>query len=328
MRIFSKKDLSILFELDRNARCPLNRIAKKIKMSQQGLAYKIKKFEENKTIVHYHTFIDYACFGYNGYKVIFTLHSGKKEHVESFLKAIENHPSVLSVFELGGQWDYMVLFANKNASRCNKDLHTILSQFPRLIKNYFVLTNIASYEMGRKYLAEHVSYTHIFIIGGDKEQAKIDLIDQKLLKEIYENPRIPYVKLAAKYHLNPKTIISKVKKLQTLGIIKGYGTNIDCSLYGYLAQKLFFTLSSLSLEKEEELMKFFRQHENVIRVSKIFGKWDYEIDIEIKDLKEFQKFCFQLRSQFSELIQNFESCSVFKYSRQNSLPYHFFSEIL
>src|SRR3989344_4722514 len=225
MDTFSKKDLSILFELDKNARSPLNRIAKKLKTSQQGLAYKIKKFEEHKT-----------------------------------------------------------------TSRCNKELHTLLSQFPKLIKNYFVLTNIASYEMGRKYLSEQVSYSHLFIIGGDKEQAKIDFIEQKLLKEMYENPRIPYVKLAAKYHLNPKTVISKIKKLQTQGVIKGYGANIDCSGYGYLAQKIFFTFSSLSLEKEDELMKFFRQQEHVIRVSKTFGKWDYEIDVEIKDLKEFQKF--------------------------------------
>ncbi|HIH58470.1 MAG TPA: Lrp/AsnC family transcriptional regulator [Nanoarchaeota archaeon] len=328
MDTFSKKDLSILFELDKNARSPLNRIAKKLKTSQQGLAYKIKKFEEHKTIINYHVFIDYACFGYSGYKVIFSLHSLKKEQIESFLKNIESHSSVLSIFELGGQWDYMVLFAHKNASRCNKELHTLLSQFPKLIKNYFVLTNIASYEMGRKYLSEQVSYSHLFIIGGDKEQAKIDFIEQKLLKEMYENPRIPYVKLAAKYHLNPKTVISKIKKLQTQGVIKGYGANIDCSGYGYLAQKIFFTFSSLSLEKGDELMKFFRQQEHVIRVSKTFGKWDYEIDVEIKDLKEFQKFCYQLRSQFSEFIQNLEICPVFKYHKQNSLPYTFFSEIL
>ena len=222
MREFSKKDLQLLYEIELNARTPRNRIAKKMKMSQQGLSYKIQQFEEKKIILNYYTFIDYICFGYSGYKVLFTLQHGKKEQLDSFLKILKQHNSIISITELGGNYDYMVLFAQKNASRCIKEIHILLLQYPQLIKSYSVLTNAASYEFKRRYLTDSSSHTPSIVLGGDREQTSIDTLEIKILKTLCENPQLSYVKIAAKYKINPKTAIAKVRALQTKGIIKGF----------------------------------------------------------------------------------------------------------
>lgn len=324
MKEFSQKDFQILYEIESHARTPMNKIAKKMKMSQQGLSYKIQGLEGKKIILNYYTLIDYICFGYQGYKVFFTLQQGKKEQQASFYQALKQHSSVLSVSQLGGKYDYFVLFAQKNASRCTKEIYTLLQQFPQLIKNYSVLTNGASYELKRRYLSTHASHGQSIILGGDREVSSLDIVEQKILKELYENPKISYVKLAAKQNITPKTAIAKVRALETKGIIKGYSVNIDCYSYHYIAQKVFFKTSFFSKQKDEELLKFFRQHEQVIHVSKIFGNWDYEIDVEVPTLKDFQNFCILFRTQFGDIIQDFEAYPLLSYYVKSSLPQSFF----
>ena len=136
MSNFSKKDLWMLFELNIHARSPLNKIAKKLKMSQQGVSYKIQKFEESGIITGYSTVFDYACLGYQSYKVLMTINRSKADLKDALLKQLSSHSSILSITELGGHWDYFIVFATKNPSRCNKEIHTLLAQFPKLIKNY------------------------------------------------------------------------------------------------------------------------------------------------------------------------------------------------
>ncbi len=323
---FSKKEQEILFELNINARTAINKIAKRLKMSQQGLAYRIKKLEEQKVIEQYITLFDYASFGYQGYKVLLMLNRLKTEQIECFRKALQTHSAVLSIEELSGHWDYMVVFATKNASHCNKELHDLLAQFPKLIKNYIVLTNVVSYNFQRRYLTNSSAHSGVTIFGGDRTFAKLERIEKKLVKDLYEDPVIMYSHLAAKHKINPKTIISKIKKLETKGIIKGYSAVIDCYKYNYFPQKIFLKLDNLSIEKEEECMNFCRQQKNILRVSKLFGQWDMEIELEMKDTRELQDFCTHLRTNVGDIIRNVETCSVIKQHKIANLPLSFFLE--
>ncbi len=324
MKEFSQKDLQLLYEIDLNARTPLNKIAKKMKMSQQGIHYKIQQFEEKKVILNYYTLIDYICFGYSCYKVLFSLHHAKKEQKDLFLQTLKQHSSILSITELGAHYDYMVLFAQKNASRCTKEIHTLLTQFPQLIKNYSILTNAVSYEFKRKYLTEHSSRAQSIVLGGDRDIHSMDIMTIKILKELYDNPRISYVKIAAKHEISPKTAIAKIRNLETRGIIKGYGANIDCYSYKYQAYKILLKTSSVSKQKDEELLKFYRQQEEIVHVSKIFGNWDYEIDVEVASLKDFHAFSILLRAHFGEIIQHFDVYPILNNYITSTVPKSFF----
>lgn len=322
---FSKKDLWMLFEISSNARSPLNKIAKKLKMSQQGVAYKLQKFKESGLLEGYSTVFDYASVGYQGYKVLIHLNKAKAEQGEQLLKQLIAHSSVLSITELAGHWDYLVLFATKNASRCNKELHTLLAQFPKVLKNYYVLTNTVTYDLKRRYLTEHATHTGTMVLGGDRESIKLEQMDQKILKELYENPRISYVTLSSKYKATPKTMLARVRALETKGIIKSYTAHLNVTHCGYHPQKMFLKFSNLTLEREEELIRFLRRKENVISMSKVFGIWDFEVDTEFSNMLEQHTFVKELRVQLGDIIREMELCPVLKIHKQTTLPESFFS---
>jgi len=323
---FSKKDLGILYELTANSRSPLNKIAKKLKMSQQGLGYRISKLQQEGTILAFYTLFDYSCFGYQNYRVFLNVNHTKQENLEPLLQYLSNQSCVVSIIECGGKWDLIIAFATKNASRFKKELHALMARFPKLIRNYSVLTTIVMHELGRKYLVDHSAHTGTIIVGGDRDHMNVDRIDNKLMHDLYENPRTAYVHMAAKHKLTPKTVIMKIKNLETKGIIKGYSSVVDCGKYSFLAHKILIRYHNLSLEKEDELMKFCRQHKNVLRFSKVLGEWDVELDTETKDTLELQKICLTLRRHFGEIIKDMELCPVFKSHKSSYIPQSFFLE--
>jgi len=327
MEDYSKKDLALLYEIQANARVPLNKVAKRFKVSQQGLSYRLKKLQDEGYILQYYTIFDSACFGYHRFKILLTLDHSRQEQLGSLLEHLKGHHAILSVAECGGKWDLVLIFATRTAAQLHNELQDLLMRFPKFLKKYTVLTTVMSHELGRRYLAESPLPRPPILIGGDKEHAKIDTIDHRLMRELYENPQHSYVHLAAKYKLNPKTIVKKIKTLEEKEIIRGYSVALDCSKYHHTAHEIFLRYQHLSLEKEEELLKFLRQQKNVVHIAKVLGEWDIVVDTETLNAPEFQKLCVQLRSQYGDMIRDFETSQIFKTHKVSYLPQSFFSEV-
>jgi len=59
-----KKDKIILYELDKNARQPLTKIAKKVNLARESILYRINKYHQHKILRNYLTVIDLYKLGY------------------------------------------------------------------------------------------------------------------------------------------------------------------------------------------------------------------------------------------------------------------------
>ncbi len=324
MNVFSKKDQYILFELSMNARISINKIAKKVGMSQQGIMYRIKKFEEEGVISGYDTIFDYASLGYSSYKCLFSLISSKKDSLEQFLSHLQKINSISNILELSGEWDYMVTFLTKNASQCSKEIQKLVSIFPKQIRKYEIFTNIVTYDFGRFYLTDFGSHSGAIVLGGDRILPQIDVLETHIIKELHNQTRISSVKIASKEKVNPKTILAKIRSLETKGIIKGYKANVNCQTYSYLPQKILLKCFFLNFEKEEFFLKFCQRHTSVVQVSKVFGAWDFEIHSEFKTQKDAQQFFIDIKSQLGDLIKFIEVCSLGQHHKNKTLPENYF----
>ena len=56
---------------------------------------------------------------------------------------------------------------------------------------------------------------------------KLDNTDLSILAELYANSRITNKELSAKANIVPSTCLDRVKKMQSSGVIKGFGLHID-----------------------------------------------------------------------------------------------------
>ena len=82
----------------------------------------------------------------------------------------------------------------------------------------------------------------------------------------------------------------------------------------------------MTQQKDDELLKFYRQHNEIIRVSKIFGNWDYEIDVEVGSMKDLHTFCVLLRTHFGDIVEHLEVYPILSHHIYSTLPRSFFLE--
>jgi DNA-binding Lrp family transcriptional regulator len=69
MKDLSQAEKKVLTLLEENCRLPANQIAKKIRLSTEGVLKIIDKFKENKIITKFNAKINYSRMGYKLYPV-------------------------------------------------------------------------------------------------------------------------------------------------------------------------------------------------------------------------------------------------------------------
>ena len=62
---------------------------------------------------------------------------------------------------------------------------------------------------------------------------EIDEIDKQILSILMENAKTPFTAIAEKIHVSGGTVHVRMKKLEDLGIVKGYNLSIDYKKLGY-----------------------------------------------------------------------------------------------
>lgn len=319
----TEKDLRLLFELSENSRKPHSRIGKKIRISQQMVSYKLKHYLEEGVITSFYPLIDYSRFGYLSFKVSFKINYISRQRFLDLISTLSKEGDIVEITERGGKYDVILDFAARNPSSFNKTIKKIMLTNPQL-KNHSILTTVVRHYFPRKYLIGEEKNTRGIIIGGDREPLVIDTIDRKVLFALQQNAVASSIEIAKNSGVNPKTVISRIKKLQKREIIKGFRPLLHLQNIGYKVNKILLTYHNLSPEREELLKNFCTRNPHITEFTKLFGEWDAEITVETKTMEEFRNVYILLREKFQDIIQDSEDFPVFKIHKKHFLPQEFF----
>ena len=122
----------------------------------------------------------------------------------------------------------------------------------------------------------------------------MDEIDGKILKNLMVDARISARQLALKLGMSTVTILSRIKKLEKMKIIRGYSALIDHEKIGYSLTAVIEIVAKNDkiIDIENEISKF----ENVCGVYDITGSTDTIIIAKFKERNELSKFVKDLAS--------------------------------
>lgn len=130
----------------------------------------------------------------------------------------------------------------------------------------------------------------------------LDNIDKKLLYLLDQDCRQSTAQLARKLRIHRNVVLYRIKRLEDLGIIKGYFTDIDTARLGYSTFRILLRLSNYSKEDEERLTRFLLSVPQLIWFFRTEGKYDMDIVYVSKSIKEFYSFVEQFSIRFNRLI--------------------------
>lgn len=336
-----KFDNNLIYFCSENARIKLNELSQFTGKSPQRLKYNWQRMTNEKVLYCPHPIIDYSFFGLLLFRVYFKGgYIGEKDKLNTILE-LQNHPYVVAVYELGGEFDLVIEFEVPNASRFNKELKKLANKI-RSLNNYKVVLNIVTHLFSRQYLLLRNSQapgslnpplnfpaTHPgrnIIVGGDRQLESFSQGEQLVLQALLHSPLIHFTNLARKSNLNVKTVMAILKNLQKRRILRGYHFLIDTNRLGINKHRLFFKLHNLTPERETALIEHCAKIPEIVQVNKTVGDWDLEIDIESLDKNAVRYLIAALREEFTDVIETFNNMEFYQSYKKTFLPESLFKE--
>jgi len=121
---------------------------------------------------------------------------------------------------------------------------------------------------------------------------QLDETDVKILKALTVDARLSSRQIAKQCDVSIGTVLSRIRKMENEGIIKGYSTLLDHEKLGYeltVVSEITVSKGRL-LEMESEIARF----PNVCSVYDVTGELDAMIVAKFKDREELSKFTKRL----------------------------------
>lgn len=315
------KDKKLLYELDLNARETTSKLAKKVRLSQQAISYRIKNLIEKGIIRQFYTVINVAKLGYTFYKVYFRLQNINPKIEREIINFLVDHKNVFWVGTCDGAWDLSTSVLAKHVVEFEKILEEINSKFAKYIltKSILIVSQVPHFT--KAYLLDKATEREFIEFGGIPEEIKIDEIDYKILKMLSNNARISLLEIVEKTNLTLDVVRYRIKKLQKEKIIQSFRIWIDLDLIDYKFYKLLVSLQNYSKEDLDNLIDFCKTHKNIVYILKTLGGWDLEIEIEVEDIKDFHNIVVEFRNNFQNIIKDYQPLLIFREHKLNYYPF-------
>lgn len=321
MEIKTKLDLKnkkILFELEQDSRQSLQQLAKKVGLSKEAIFHRVKNLEKVGIIKKYVLEIDVYKLGYQYCPILLRLQNTTPEIEKKILNYLEKNEYVAWLTTCEGNWDINLTLFTKN----NFELHSFLSEFLEKYGQYvsekqiFITTEMHYFKRG--FWLDKAT-TQTMSVGGGKV---LDLKEEdlELLKVFSGKARISLVEMARKLKSTSKAISYRIKRLEKIKVIQGSRILVDFSKVGYKYYKILFSLKKMNRENWKKLLTSLHFIPNVIWVTKLIGKYDLSVEMEVKGVEEFRKVLNEIKEKFSDLIKEHESLLIFEERVLDYLP--------
>jgi len=154
-------------------------------------------------------------------------------------------------------------------------------------------------------------------------QHELDVLDEKILRMIVNNARVPFLEVARECDVSGAAIHQRVQKLSNLGVIKGSEFVIDAEKIGYETCAfvgLFLTSPSTFDYVVNELEKI----PEVVECYYTTGQYDLLIKVYAKNNKDLLRI---IHSELQPLgLSRTETLMCFKDAFRKKLPIDFASQ--
>ncbi|MBR9843164.1 MAG: Lrp/AsnC family transcriptional regulator [Rhodobacteraceae bacterium] len=121
--------------------------------------------------------------------------------------------------------------------------------------------------------------------------AKMDQIDEHILRELSRDGRISNLELAERVGLSPSACLRRVQELERSGIIKGYRAVTDRAALGVgFVAYVMVGLNEHTKAAQEGFERAMARAPEVRECHNIAGAVEYILRIEAADLVEYKRF--------------------------------------
>jgi Lrp/AsnC family leucine-responsive transcriptional regulator len=149
----------------------------------------------------------------------------------------------------------------------------------------------------------------------------IDSTDLRILTELQNDSSLTNIELARRVHLSPSPCLTRVKSLETAGVITRYVALVNPKQLG-LTLSVFISIS-LKEQSKSALAEFeerIAEHDEVMECYLMTGDSDYLIRVAVTDISALEKFILDQLAPISGIEKIRSSFALKQVRYKTALP--------
>lgn len=292
-------DKKLIYELNWHARQSHSILAKKLRVSKQVVAYRIKKLEEAGILKSYHAVIDWRRLGYNAIRVYIKWENITLEKEKEVYELIRRDPLFMWAIRFEGDIDIAFYVWLRDISEFAQKWFDFISTYKKYILRYEIYESVEMIHYPMKFLKDEFKSEEL-VIGRDKKVAYDD-IDYHILKILTEHAQTSLVDIATILRMSAPSVLYRIKELEKKQIILGYYALIDTDKLGLEFYKVDFYVNDMS--RLDEMNAFAKANSKIVYRMRTIGGPDFEIEAIVKDAIELKRLINEIRAKFGNSIK-------------------------
>lgn len=295
-------DRKILYELDLNARIPITKLARKLRLSREKVNYRINNLIKLGVIRKFVTMIDPTKLGYTVYKFFFKFQGLSREKEDKLIAYLTNNNYIYWFASARGKWDLNMTAFAKDINHLDEILSDFFSEYGKYILQQDFNTTLNVGILSKSWLIQDKIHRKEITFWGNKiEDIKLDKLDTELLRVIANNARMNATDLARKIKSTERAVIYRLRALEKIGVILGYTTSLDLSILKMQFFKATINFNFLSKHDKERIMEYCKDNINIGFLIFCVGSWFLELEFIVKDNNQFYDIMEDFRLKFPEM---------------------------
>jgi HAD superfamily hydrolase (TIGR01509 family) len=317
--IIDEKDRRILRTLEEDARQPDSAIAKQVHLSKQVTNYRIQQMIKSGIINNFYTVVNVGNLGLSTYYVFLQLKGMNGEEEKLLLKKLNSLDGVGWLVFCIGKWDIILNINEESIQNFEKTLNRVIELCGDYLHEYkFTILSEAEH-LGYKFLTGKKYARPIY--QGERERIfKIDISDEKILRELSQNARLDLVELSKKTKIPVHVLSYRLRKLIKNGVIEGFKPKLNIAKLGYQWHLLLIRLGPHSEERKKELIEFCRANRDIYYLTSTIGDYNLMLDVHIKSAEELKEILAGLKGRFQDVIKTYESVMITEEHKIDYIP--------
>ncbi len=309
---FDAKDRRLLYELEKDARASVTKLAKRLRLGKNVVSYRIQKLEREGIITGYYPLVDASRLGYCSMRVYITLQNTTLEVEEELLQFFVRNAKTWWVARTEPLFDIAVILWVQHV----KEFYTFWEKTLTKYGKYFQKTAHAVY-------VEAVHYSHEYVAGknakndvpvvlGANEQVEVSNKEKKFLQALATNARMPITQLAKVLRITPRAAIHRMKILRAKNILLGCRTSLDTHKLGFENYRLNLYLNNHAIKQHLEV--FLSQNPSLTYINRTVGGADVECEFHLASTEILREMIDALKKKFDGIqrIEHFVFKKVYK----------------
>ncbi len=304
-----KKDIDILWELFKNSRLPIVKIANKVSIPKETVKYRMERLVESGFLNKFHVIADAARFGLSFYEIYIKLQGVSPEYEIQCIEKLKAHPFVCWLISTSGRFSFICTFLVKNPAQFYDGYNYIRTIFGSYIKEVFINISIEGEQFDYPYF-KNFKMPSIKTKGKVYSNApsKLDKLDTQLLKILSEHCRTPIKAIARQLNSTEVTIRSRMKRLEKNGFIIQYSILLHPGRAGYFFNLMLLRLNGRSPELEDYLKKI----PELFYFVKGAGFFDIKVEFYSESENRVHELEEEIYQKFAGIVSNIDILHVKK----------------